>query len=554
MRHPVEEAAEGLGLGPDDWEPYGWHFGKITWSGLERARVLGSEPAAGRGRLVLVTAITPTPAGEGKTTTSIGLADALRLRGRRAVVALREPSLGPSLGMKGGGSGGGRSQLMPSDKVNLHFTGDIHAVTTANNLLSAMLDNALHFGTLPDLDPRRVTFRRALDMDDRALRQVIVGLGGRTGGVPREEGFVITAASEVMAILALANGIDDLKRRLGEIVVGFARSGAPVRAADVGAASAMAALLADALRPNLVRTMAGTPALVHAGPFANIAHGTSSILATRFALTHADVVVTEAGFGADLGAEKFFDLVCPVGGFFPDAVVVVATVKALAYHGGADAAKGGADPEALGRGLDNLGRHLGTLARTGVPLVVALNRFPDDDDEALERIRVYCAERHVACAVNTAYGDGPEGAAALADAVVSCLAPAGASGPGARPYYPPGTPTLEALERVARDVYGAEGVVYERGVAATMRRFAQAGYGGLPVCVAKTQYSLTDDPSLRNVPSAPWRLHVRELRLSAGAGFVVALTGEILTMPAFPREPQALAIGVAPTGEVVGIR
>ena len=387
MDHPVEESARALGLGDDDWEPYGWHFGKVTWRGLEDAGVLGPRTGQARagGKLVLVTAINPTPQGEGKTTTSIGLADAVSLLGRRAVVALREPSLGPSLGQKGGGTGGGRSQLVPSDRINLHFTGDIHAVTSANNFLAAMIDNALQFGT-STLDPRRVAFRRALDMDDRALRSVVVGLGGRSGGVPREEGFVITAASEIMAILGLANGLEDLERRLGAIVAGFARDGAPVRAADLGAAPAMAALLADALRPNLAHTLAGTPAVVHAGPFANIAHGTSSILGTRLALARADVVVTEAGFGADLGAEKFIDLVAPIGGFTPDAIVVVATVKALAYHGGADKVEGTeAQAAALERGLRNLGAHLNTLARTGIPLVVGLNRFADDTEAAIER-------------------------------------------------------------------------------------------------------------------------------------------------------------------------
>jgi formate--tetrahydrofolate ligase len=382
----------------------------------------------------------------------------------------------------------------------------------------------------------------------------VVGLGGRTGGMPREEGFVISAASEVMAILGLADGLEDLQRRLGAIVVGFSRDGTPVRASDIGAGSPMAALLADALRPNLAHTRAGTPAIVHAGPFANIAHGTSSILGTRFALAKADVVVTEAGFGADLGAEKFIDLVAPVGGFAPDAVVVVATVKALAYHGGADKAEGpDGEREALERGLANLGAHLDMLARTGVERVVGLNRFADDSDEAIERVRRFCEERGVPCAVNTAYRDGAEGARALAETVLDRLAAQRTAGAPV-PFYAPGTPTLDALERVARDVYGAQGVVYERGTRAAMRRYAEAGYGSLPVCVAKTQYSFTDDASVRNVPTEPWRLHVRELRLSAGAGFVVAVTGEIMTMPGLPKVPQAVAIGVTPTGEVVGIR
>ncbi len=554
MRHAIEHVADALGLDGDSFEPYSWEFGKVTWSGLAAADVLGpARSASERGKLVLVTAINPTPQGEGKTTTSIGLADGLRLLGKRAVVALREPSLGPSFGQKGGGTGGGEAQLEPSDRINLHFTGDIHAVTSANNLLAAMIDNALHFGTTP-LDSRRITFRRALDMDDRSLRGVVVGLGGRTGGMPREEGFVISAASEVMAILGLADGLADLERRLGAIVVGFSRDGSPVRAQDLGAASPMAALLADALRPNLAHTRAGTPAIVHAGPFANIAHGTSSILGTRLALARADVVVTEAGFGADLGAEKFIDLVAPIGGFTPDAIVVVATVKALAYHGGADKVEGTeAQAAALERGLRNLGAHLNTLARTGIPLVVGLNRFADDTEAAIERVRAFCSERGVPLTVNTAYGDGPEGARALAEVVLERLAqPRPAGGPV--PFYAPGTATLDALDTIATSVYGAEGVIYERGTRATMRRYTEAGYGTLPVCVAKTQYSLTDDPSVRNVPTEPWHLHVRDLRLSAGAGFVVAVTGEIMTMPGLPRVPQAVHIGVTPTGEVVGIR
>jgi formate--tetrahydrofolate ligase len=558
MAHALEETAERLGLGADDWEPYaGWQSGKITWPALAGLGVLGASPPAlaDRGRLVLVTAVNPTPAGEGKTTTSIALADALRRIGRRSALALREPSLGPSLGQKGGGTGGGRAQLTPSDRINLHFTGDIHAITAANNLLSAVVDNHLHFGNRLGLDPRRIAFRRAIDMDDRALRHVVVGLGGPTGGVVREEEFVISAASEVMAVLALASSLDDLQARLGRMVVGFTAEGRPVTAGDLQVAAAMAALLADALRPNLVRTLEGTPALVHAGPFANIAHGTSSILAARLGLARAEVVVTEAGFGADLGAEKFFDLVAPVLGATPDAIVLVATVRALMHHGGADVGHGDrGDMLALERGLAHLGAHLDTLARTGVPVVVALNRFDDDRDEEVERIAAYCQGRGAGFAAHTAFRDGGGGAIALGEAVLAALDGCEARRAAVRPFYPPGTPTLDALERVARDVYGAAGVDYSRAARQSLRRFADAGYGDLPVCVAKTQYSITDDPQVRGVPAPGWRLTLREARLSAGAGFVVALTGEILTMPGLPRDPQALAVRVTPEGEVVGIR
>jgi len=550
----LREAAEAMGLGPDDWEPYGGQAGKIRLDALERAGVFGPE---GRertrpGRLVLVTAINPTPAGEGKTTTSIGLADGLRHIGKRAVAALREPSLGPSLGQKGGGTGGGRASLVPADRINLHFTGDFHAITSANNLLAAVVDNHLHFGNALDIDPRQVTFHRALDMDDRALRHVVVGLGGRAGGVPREAEFVITAASEVMAVVALCDGPADLIGRLGRIVVGWTRAGAPVRASDLAAHEAMAALLVDAIRPNLVRTAEGTPALVHAGPFANIAHGASSVLATRFALSRAEVVVTEAGFGSDLGAEKFFDLVGPAGGFAPDVVVVVATLRALMHHGGG--APGTADPAALDRGLANLEAHLDIAAHTGVPTLVALNRFAEDSDADIARVGDACRARGVAMAVNSAYLDGAPGARALAEAVAQSLDATAGDRPVARPFYGTATSTRAALEAVARDVYGAQGVAYERAADAALRRFERAGYASLPVCVAKTQYSLTDDPQVLGRPAAPWTLHVRDARLSAGAGFVVALTGEILTMPGLPRDPQALRIRIGPDGTVEGIR
>lgn len=561
--HAIEEVASGFGLGPEDWEPMGWDAGKLTYAALERAGVLGDPPGDGfgPGRLVLVTAMTPTPAGEGKTTTSIGLADGLRRLGTKSVACLREPSLGPSLGLKGGGTGGGRATIEPSDRVNLHFTGDLHAITAANNLLAAVVDNALHFRTSGlDLDPRDVSFFRALDMDDRALRNIVIGLGGHSGGVPRETGFVITAASEVMAILALSSGLEDLRSRLARIVVGWDRKRKPVTAQDLGAHEAMAALLADAIRPNLVRTAEGTPALVHAGPFANIAHGTSSILATRFALTRSEVVVTEAGFGSDLGAEKFVDLVAPVGGFAPEAVVLVVTVRALAYHGGLDPSSSGADPDpggvlrAVKRGLANLDAHLGIVGSFGVPVVVAINRFTHDTDEEIAEVMAHVRGRGIPAAVSEAFARGAEGGEALARSVLEALGPRTAGRRRLDRFYPPGAGIQEAVDALARRVYGAQGTEWSPAALQTLRRLERSGFGALPVCVAKTQASLTDDPHVRNVAEGPWSLSVRELRLSAGAGFAVAVTGDILTMPGLPRDPQALRIRVLPDGVIEGIR
>ncbi|MBX5464115.1 MAG: formate--tetrahydrofolate ligase [Clostridia bacterium] len=552
---PLAEVAAELGLDESEWEPYGREAAKVT---LEALRRRGAAGPAGRlaplpGRLVLVTAITPTSAGEGKTTTSIGLADALRRLGRRAAVALREPSLGPALGAKGGATGGGRASLVPADRINLHFTGDLHAVTAANNLLAALIDNRLHYGGQPALDPRRIAFHRALDMDDRALRRVVIGLGGPTGGVPREEEFQITAASEVMAVLCLASDSDDLEARLGRIIAGWTRDGRPVTAADLGAAPAMAALLGTALQPNLVQTLEGTPALVHGGPFANIAHGANSILATRLALATAEVTVTEAGFGSDLGAEKFADITARAGGFAPSAVVLVASLRALKLHGGADRkALDEEDLAALERGLANLDAHLRITGQMGVPVVVAVNRFPGDSEAELERVLAHCAERGVPAALSEVYARGGEGGLELAERVLEALE----RSPGAasfRPFYEEGLPAAETLERLARDVYGARGVAFSREAEAALGRLERAGLDRLPVCVAKTQYSLADDAALGGTPREPWTLHVRELRASAGAGFLVALTGEILTMPGLPKEPAALSIRLAADGRVEGI-
>ncbi|MDI3317696.1 MAG: formate--tetrahydrofolate ligase [Bacillota bacterium] len=553
---PIAEVAAELGLEEPEWEPYGRDVAKVTMEALERRGVTG-EPGRplGRlpGRLVLVTAITPTTAGEGKTTTSIGLADALRRLGHRAAVALREPSLGPALGAKGGATGGGLASLVPADRINLHFTGDLHAITTANNLLAALIDNHLHHGGEPALDPRRITFHRALDMDDRALRHVVIGLGGATGGVPREEAFLITAASEVMAVFCLASGTADLEARLGRILVGWSRDGQPVTAADLGAAPAMAALLGTALQPNLVQTLEGTPALVHGGPFANIAHGANSILATRLGLASAEITVTEAGFGSDLGAEKFADITARAGGFTPSAVVLVASVRALKLHGGVDRkALEREDLPALERGLPNLGAHLRIVEQMGVPVVVAVNRFPSDSEAELERVLAYCSEQGVPAALSEVYARGGEGGLALAERVLEALAASPGEAPF-RPFYGEALPVTETLESLARRVYGASGVEYAKEAETALRQLERAGLDRLPVCVAKTQYSLSDDPKLGGTPRGPWTLHVRELRPSAGAGFVVALTGEILTMPGLPRHPAALSVRLGEDGRVEGI-
>jgi formate--tetrahydrofolate ligase len=554
LEHParaLEDTAQELGLSPRDWEPYGWDAAKITRDALRRSGAWGfSAPAPTWGRLVLVTAITPTPQGEGKTTTTIGLGDALRRLGIRTAVVLREPSLGPTLGQKGGGTGGGLAQVVPSHRINLHFTGDLHAVTAANNFLAALVDASLHFGNPHGLDPRRILWHRVLDMDDRALRHVVVGLGGVWGGVPREEEFLISAASEVMAILALARDDQDLRDRLGRVVVGLTSQGTPVTAHHLQAEEAMLALLADALRPNLVRTLEGTPALVHAGPFANLAHGTSSVLAARFALAQAQVVVTEAGFGSDLGLEKFVDLVVPQGGIAPQAVVLVATARALAHHGGQ---RGTEVPslEAVRRGLANLDAHLNIVASVGVPTVVAVNRFAGDPEDAVTCILDHCRQRGVPAQVSEAYARGGEGALHLAREVLRALQSLSPTGP--RPFYAPGTPVREALEAVAHRVYGARDVVWDRPAWVALRQLEDMGLATLGVCVAKTPYSLTDDPAAGGISQRPWDLRVRQLRIQAGAGFAVAVCGDLLTMPGLPRSPQGLRLRLREDGTVEGV-
>jgi formate--tetrahydrofolate ligase len=556
---PIQDVASELGL--PDWAlvPYGRDKAKIELSALETTR------AATAHKLVLVSAITPTPSGEGKTTTSISLAMGLRKIGRMAVPSLREPSLGPVFGVKGGGTGGGKAQLVPANEINLHFTGDIHAITAANNLLAAIVDNELHFagsskGEGTGLDPRRVTWRRAMDMNDRSLRNVTLGLGGRAGGVPRESGFDITAASEVMAVLCLATSMKDLEDRLSRIVVGRTFDQKPVTAGDLGAHVAMAALLKDALLPNLVQTAEGGPALVHGGPFANIAHGCSSILSTHMALHYADIVVTEGGFGFDLGAEKFLDIKCRKAGVWPNALVVVATLRALKFHGGVDPKSAGApNAEALARGIENLERHLESARFFGVPTVVAINQFDTDTQAEIQLVRDRVKALGATVALSRGFAQGGEGSIELAEAVASVLDADPYGGLQAvdgrpDPRYADGLEESYAkkIEAIAKNVYGADGVDIDPSAAAELERFAKDGYANLPVCMAKTQLSVSDDPKKQGRPRG-FRVTVREARLSAGAGFVVALCGDIMTMPGLPKVPAARNVRIEADGRIRGL-
>ncbi|MFO0634633.1 MAG: formate--tetrahydrofolate ligase [Nannocystaceae bacterium] len=541
---PLLDVASRLGLSSDDLIPFGRDKAKIDRAVLTRPRA-SATPA----KLVLVSAITPTPAGEGKTTTSIGLSDALTLLGHRATAVLREPSLGPCFGVKGGGTGGGRSRLSPSDDINLHFNGDFHAITSAHNLLAAAIDNCVHFGTAPGLDARRVLWRRVIDMNDRSLRNIVVGLGGETNGTPREAGFDITAASELMAMLCLADDADDLRRRIDRTLVGFDRSGAPVTAGALGVTGAMLALLRDALLPNLVQTEQGTPAIVHGGPFANIAHGCNSVIATRTGLKLADWVVTEAGFGFDLGAEKFFDIKCRSAGFDPDAVVLVATARALKMHGGvALDAINRPDPAGVAAGLPNLEKHLESVARFGKPAVVALNRFGSDTDEELAVVAEACAKRGVGVAVCEHFGRGGEGALELGRQVIAAVDKGGAR---FEPLYPLEASIPAKIEAVARAMYGARGVAFTKSAERDLKDIDKLGYGNLPICVAKTQNSLSDDPKLRGRPR-DFEITVRGLQINAGAGFIVVLTGELMRMPGLPKVPAAAKIDLQ-DGTIVGL-
>jgi formate--tetrahydrofolate ligase len=545
---PIAEVAAGLGLEAADLFFYGNDVAKVALTALDRPRPR-PRPRTRPGRLVLVSAITPTAAGEGKTTTSIGLADGLSKLGESVCLALREPSLGPSLGMKGGATGGGYSQLLPMERINLHFTGDFHAITTANNLLAALIDNHLHQGNRLRIDPRRVLWRRVMDMNDRALRQIVLGLGGPKGGIPREGGFDITAASEIMAILCLADGIEDLRKRLDRILVGFNEEGEPVLASEIGGTGALLVLLQDAIRPNLVQTLEGTPALVHGGPFANIAHGCSSVLATRLGLHQADWVITEAGFGFDLGAEKFFDIKCAGAGLDTAAVVLVATARALKMHGGVDRKDlGRPDPDAVSRGLPNLEKHIENIqCFTEVP-IVALNRFAADSEEEIEVVRRRCVELGVPFAVSDHHRRGGEGAAELARAV---LENAERESSPFRTLYERDDSVVQKIEAVASKMYGAEAVVFTAAAKRDLTRVARLGYSGLPVCIAKIPGSLSDDPRRWGRPR-DFEITVRGVEINAGAGFLVVLTGDILRMPGLPRKPLAEAIDLQ-GGRIVGL-
>ena len=540
---PIHEIADRLGILPEELEPYGRYKAKLSESVYAR---LADRPD---GKLVLVTAINPTPAGEGKTTTTVGLGQAMKKIGKNAIIALREPSLGPVFGIKGGAAGGGYSQVVPMEDINLHFTGDMHAITAANNLLCAVLDNHLQQGNSLGVDPRRILVKRCMDMNDRALRSVVVGLGGKVNGVPREDGFMITVASEVMAILCLAADLTDLKKRLGDILVAYTYSNTPVYARDLRVNGAMAALLKDALKPNLVQTLENTPALMHGGPFANIAHGCNSVRATRLALKLADYTITEAGFGSDLGAEKFMDIKCRYAGLSPAAVVLVATVRALKYNGGVPKTETGVpNPDALKRGLVNLAAHVENMQKFGVPVVVAINRFAADSSEELAILADYCKQAGCRFALSEVFAKGGEGGMELARAVVeACGDPS-----DFHPLYDAALPIKEKIEAIASRIYGAAAVSYSAAAEKMIREIEALGKADLPICVAKTQYSLSDDPAKLGRPQG-FTIHVKEIRLSAGAGFIVALTGDIMTMPGLPKAPAAYQIDVDADGHISGL-
>jgi len=540
----IDVARDRLGIGPEHLEPYGHYKAKVS---MDYVKSLADKPG---GKLILVTAITPTPAGEGKTTTTVGLTDALNHIGRKAMLCLREPSLGPSFGMKGGAAGGGYAQVVPMEDINLHFTGDFHAITSANNLLAALVDNHIYWGNALGIDQRRVAWRRVLDMNDRALRHIVSSLGGVANGFPREDGFDITVASEVMAIFCLAQDLDDLKRRLASIVVGYTRDRKPVRAGDLKAQGAMTALLKDALAPNLVQTLEGTPAFVHGGPFANIAHGCNSVVATSTALKLADYVVTEAGFGADLGAEKFIDIKCRKAGLAPDCVVLVATIRALKMHGGVK--KEDLKSEnlaALEAGLANLQRHVENMQKFGLVPVVSINRFSADTAAEIDLVRKGCARLGVEALMADHWSEGGKGAADVARAVVEVVE----SGKSRlKLLYPDDMPLIEKIRTIAREIYRAEDIAVDKPVRDQLAGFEAMGYGRFPVCIAKTQYSFSTNPDAKGAP-VDHVIPVREVRLSAGAEFVVAICGEVMTMPGLPRVPAADAIDVGPDGRIVGL-
>ena len=541
---PITEVAAALDITQDELELYGKYKAKLSSELWEKIKDRKD------GKLVLVTAINPTPAGEGKTTTTVGLGEAMAKLGKKAVIALREPSLGPCFGIKGGAAGGGYAQVVPMEDLNLHFTGDFHAITSANNLLAALLDNHIQQGNALNIDTRQIVWKRCLDMNDRVLRNIVVGLGSKMDGFVREDHFVITVASEIMAILCLANDMKDLKESLGKIIVAYNMDGDPVTAADLHAVGSMAALLKDALKPNMIQTLEHTPALVHGGPFANIAHGCNSVQATKMALKMADIAITEAGFGADLGAEKFFDIKCRMAGLHPDAAVLVATVRALKYNGGvAKADLAAPNLEAVKKGICNLEKHIENLQKYGVPVVVTLNAFVTDTEEEVAYIRSFCEARGCAFALSEVWAKGGEGGKALAEKVIETLETKTSS---FHPIYEDDCSLKDKIETVAKEIYGADGVTYAPAAQKMLKKIEDMGFGHLPVCMAKTQYSLSDDASRLGRPEG-FTVNVREVYVSAGAGFVVAITGAIMTMPGLPKVPAANGIDVSADGVITGL-
>lgn len=540
---PIVEIGASLGIPQEDLENYGPYKAKVS---SKLTKELEKKPM---GHLILVTAISPTPAGEGKTTTTVGLGQALALLGKKTMICLREPSLGPCMGIKGGAAGGGYSQVVPMEDINLHFTGDLHAITAAHNLLAAMVDNHIQQGNVLNIDPRRVTWNRVMDMNDRVLRQIVVGLGGHANGVPREESFDITVASEIMAILCLASSIRDMKERFARIIVGYTYDNKPVTAGDIHAEGAMAALMKDALKPNLVQTLEHVPAFIHGGPFANIAHGCNSILATKTALHLADYVVTEAGFGADLGAEKFLDIKCRFAGLKPDAAVLVATIRALKMNGGkAKNELSESDPESVKRGLPNLLRHISNLKKYGLPIVVALNMFPTDTAEEKKVIEDACAEIGIPVAESNVFAEGGKGGLELGEKLLKAME----TDSNYKPLYELEHTLKEKIETIAKEIYGAANVQYDAAAEKELKHIEEMGFGNVPVCIAKTPVSFSDDPSKLGAPEG-FTLHVREVRISAGAGFVVVLTGKVMTMPGLPKRPAAEKIDVDDDGNITGL-
>lgn len=540
----ITDVAAKLGISEDDIELYGKYKAKLSYDLIRRVKDKKD------GKLILVTAITPTPAGEGKSTTTVGLAQGLAKLGKKVIVALREPSLGPCMGIKGGAAGGGYSQVVPMEDINLHFTGDFHAITSAHMLLAAMLDNHIQQGNALNIDPRRIAWKRVVDMNDRELRNIVVGLGGKAHGVPRQDGFDITVASEVMAILCLASSLHDLKERLAKIIVAYDYNGNPVTAGQIKTQGAMAALLKDAVKPNLVQTLENVPAIIHGGPFANIAHGCNSVMATQTGLKLADYTITEAGFGADLGAEKFFDIKCRYAGLKPDAAVIVATVRALKMHGGVPKTElKTPNVEAVKKGLVNLEKHIENVKKFGVPCVVAINIFAQDTAEELEAVREHCAKHGVNVALSDVFAKGGEGGIDLAKEVIA-LADSGES--KFAPIYPLDMSLKGKIETIAKEIYGADGVNYTKEADKALKEFEELGYGNLPICMAKTQYSFSDDPALLGRPSG-FKITIRNCRIAAGAGFIVVLTGDVMTMPGLPKVPAAEKIDVTDDGVISGL-